>query len=31
MIFGCSGERYESTRKKRLQNIAYKFDCFAQG
>ena len=31
MIFGCCGDRYESTRKKRLQNIAYKFDCFAPG
>lgn len=31
IIFGCSGTRYESTCKKALQNVAYKFDCFGQG
>jgi hypothetical protein len=28
IIFGCSGSRQENTNRVRLQNVAYKFDCF---
>ena len=31
IIFGCSGTRHENTVKRCLQNMAYKFDCFAAG
>ena len=31
IIFGCSGNRNESTTKVRQQNVAYKLDCFAPG
>ena len=31
IIFGCSGNRHETTTRTRLQNVAFKFDCFGKG